>query len=632
MQLASTNFCLVRLQNSMLFCRKLWILAVFLTLHLCRSQTICSKTKISPFNEQDDSISCEAIPYSSLQSIFQITATVNNSTGTLASALTRETRTGALLSEAVNESIQNTTLSTTSPTLGESETIGTHSTETVNSSSSSEKSTAASPVPTKEAKRFNFASTDCAAAILEANAEAKMPSAILSENRDKYMLIKCSVEPKFMVIELCDDISIDTIQLANYEFFSSTFRDVKFSVSSTYPPKGSGWTDLGTFTARNVRTLQSFQVDYPKIWAKYLKVEFLDHYGSEFYCPVSIIRVYGKTMLDEFREERKADDDVLDSTEKEQAEAGAAEDGSAVSSDASHPNATMQTNGSKRAASTGTDMNSAAEGSESKNDGMNQSVGTPQSQISHVTNAHEEALTATQSEHSSVLSGKPTLVNQNVHATNQQESIYRNMYKRLSVLEEKTNQLKAQLANLEKLTVSHFQESNSTLIRVRDEYISLLEVSLSIIHAKQELYDAEGESLTKRVNMLAQDYLLQKRLLVLQSLLLISIIVILSFWKSPFVDRFFRRVSRARHGNSSTTWSPFSDRAAASVEPETPVDEIVGSSSPTFLKRFRNRKVESVLYLDTQQNSLSSNARSSSTEQVSVSGPPKLHARSYTVA
>lgn len=37
------------------------------------------------------------------------------------------------------------------------------------------------------------------------------------------------------------------------------------------------------------------------IWARFMRVDFLKHYGSEFYCPVSVLRVFGKTMMEDLR-------------------------------------------------------------------------------------------------------------------------------------------------------------------------------------------------------------------------------------------------------------------------------------------------------------------------------------------
>jgi hypothetical protein len=154
-------------------------------------------------------------------------------------------------------------------------------------------------------ERTNYASFDCAATILKNNPESKSGSSVLVENKDSYMLNKCSAGNKFLIVELCNDILVDTIVLANYEFFSSIFRHFRISVSDRYPVKMEKWKDLGTFEARNTREVQAFLIENPLIWARYLRIEFLTHYGNEYYCPVSLLRVHGTTMMDEFRHQEE---------------------------------------------------------------------------------------------------------------------------------------------------------------------------------------------------------------------------------------------------------------------------------------------------------------------------------------
>jgi len=155
-------------------------------------------------------------------------------------------------------------------------------------------------------ERFNYASFDCAATVHKTNREVKGSSAILVENKDSYMLNECRAENKFVIIELCDDILVDTVVLANYEFFSSMFKTFRVSVSDRYPVKASGWKELGVFEGKNSREIQAFLVENSQIWARYVKVEFLTHYGAEFYCPISLLRVHGTTMLEEFRAQEEA--------------------------------------------------------------------------------------------------------------------------------------------------------------------------------------------------------------------------------------------------------------------------------------------------------------------------------------
>jgi hypothetical protein len=154
-------------------------------------------------------------------------------------------------------------------------------------------------------ERFNYASFDCAATVLKTNNRAKSSSSVLVENKDSYMLNECSAQNKFVIVELCDDILVDTLVLANYEFFSSMFRHFRISVSDRYPVKMDRWRTLGTFEARNSRDIQAFLITEPQIWARYLRIEFLTHYGNEFYCPISLIRVHGTTMMEQFRREEE---------------------------------------------------------------------------------------------------------------------------------------------------------------------------------------------------------------------------------------------------------------------------------------------------------------------------------------
>lgn len=149
--------------------------------------------------------------------------------------------------------------------------------------------------------KFNYASVDCAATIVKTNSRAKGASSVLVENKDTYLLNQCLVANKFIVIELCQDILLDSVVVGNYEFFSSTFKDIRISVSDRFPT--TQWEVVGEFVAENIRDVQTFAIANPLIWARYLKLDVLSHYGNEFYCPLSIVRVHGKTMMEEFKME-----------------------------------------------------------------------------------------------------------------------------------------------------------------------------------------------------------------------------------------------------------------------------------------------------------------------------------------
>ncbi|XP_045694451.1 SUN domain-containing ossification factor isoform X1 [Phyllostomus hastatus] len=153
--------------------------------------------------------------------------------------------------------------------------------------------------------RNNYASVECGAKILAANPEAKSTSAILIENMDLYMLNPCSTKIWF-VIELCEPIQVKQLDIANYELFSSTPKDFLVSISDRYPT--NKWVKLGTFHGRDERNVQSFPLDeqmyakYVKMFIKYIKVELLSHFGSEHFCPLSLIRVFGTSMVEEYEE------------------------------------------------------------------------------------------------------------------------------------------------------------------------------------------------------------------------------------------------------------------------------------------------------------------------------------------
>ncbi|TNN81483.1 SUN domain-containing ossification factor [Liparis tanakae] len=180
----------------------------------------------------------------------------------------------------------------------------------------------APPTVKKVQKNFNnYASVECGAKILGSNPEAKSTSAVLWENRDMYMLNPCSNKIWF-IIELCEPIQLKQLDIANFELFSSTPKDFLVFISDRYPT--NKWLKLGTFHGRDERTVQSFPLDeqlyakYVKMFTKYIKVELVSHFGAEHFCPLSLIRVFGTSMVEEYEEiadptERTDDqDDDLD--------------------------------------------------------------------------------------------------------------------------------------------------------------------------------------------------------------------------------------------------------------------------------------------------------------------------------
>ncbi|XP_043697874.1 SUN domain-containing protein 4-like [Telopea speciosissima] len=149
-------------------------------------------------------------------------------------------------------------------------------------------------------KEYNYASDSKGAKVLAFNKEVKGASNILSKDKDKYLRNPCSTEEKFVVIELSEETLVDTIEIANFEHYSSNLKDFELLGSLVYPT--DKWIKLGNFTAGNVKHAQRFVLQEPK-WVRYLTFNMLSHYGSEFYCTLSVLEVYGVDAVERMLEE-----------------------------------------------------------------------------------------------------------------------------------------------------------------------------------------------------------------------------------------------------------------------------------------------------------------------------------------
>ncbi|XP_047161735.1 SUN domain-containing protein 4 [Vigna umbellata] len=147
---------------------------------------------------------------------------------------------------------------------------------------------------------YNYASAAKGAKVLSSNKEARGASDILSRNKDKYLRNPCSSEEKFVVIELSEETLVKTIEIANFEHHSSNFKDFELHGSLVYPT--DSWIFLGNFTASNVKQAQRFVLQEQK-WVRYLKLNLQSHYGSEFYCTLSIVEVYGVDAIERMLED-----------------------------------------------------------------------------------------------------------------------------------------------------------------------------------------------------------------------------------------------------------------------------------------------------------------------------------------
>jgi hypothetical protein len=161
------------------------------------------------------------------------------------------------------------------------------------------------------------------------------------------MLNACN-RRNWFIIELCEPIKINQIELANFELFSNVPRLFRVYASERYisqQTNGKDWPQkyfFGLFEAANTRSIQVFTLKDVKqihensstsqesttttttsisstndennnnnnnnstnpviMYAKYVKFEMLTHYGTEHYCPMSLLRIYGTSMAEDEEE------------------------------------------------------------------------------------------------------------------------------------------------------------------------------------------------------------------------------------------------------------------------------------------------------------------------------------------
>ncbi|CAG7903646.1 unnamed protein product [Brassica rapa] len=149
-------------------------------------------------------------------------------------------------------------------------------------------------------KEYNYAAASKGAKVLSSNKESKGATSILSPDNDKYLMNPCSTEDKFVVIELSEETLVNTIKIANFEHYSSNLKEFEILGTLVYP--SDAWVHLGNFTALNMKNEQNFTLVDPQ-WVRYLKVNFLSHYGSEFYCTLSLLEVYGVDAVERMLED-----------------------------------------------------------------------------------------------------------------------------------------------------------------------------------------------------------------------------------------------------------------------------------------------------------------------------------------
>ncbi|WKY17130.1 hypothetical protein Q1695_001615 [Nippostrongylus brasiliensis] len=161
-------------------------------------------------------------------------------------------------------------------------------------------------LPPGSAATRNYASKECGAKVLLSNPEAENTKAILNEKeKDEYMRNPCEkAKNKFVVVELCETIQPRSIELANYELFSSGPKTIRLWSAERFPT--GEWQLLTELNAVDSRQIQQFPVPTNGVYVKFMKVELVSHYGNEHYCTLSVLKILGISMVDEYEAEAEA--------------------------------------------------------------------------------------------------------------------------------------------------------------------------------------------------------------------------------------------------------------------------------------------------------------------------------------
>lgn len=109
-------------------------------------------------------------------------------------------------------------------------------------------------------RQKNYASPDCGAKILAANAEAEHTSAVLDPARDEYFLSICSAKIWF-VVELCEAIQAQRVGfpylLVHFALYSKLLSlRLRLRISSYFPRRLRTFEFISVIAIRHVNGLQ----------------------------------------------------------------------------------------------------------------------------------------------------------------------------------------------------------------------------------------------------------------------------------------------------------------------------------------------------------------------------------------
>ena len=115
------------------------------------------------------------------------------------------------------------------------------------------------------------------------------------------MLTPCKADQHWVTIELCDEIRVEAIDIAMWEFFSGIIREVRLSGRN----EEDEFSFVGSFATKNARGSQTFFLPSATPFYRFIRLDFPTYYGTEYYCPISQVKIYGMNQMDAFRWEQK---------------------------------------------------------------------------------------------------------------------------------------------------------------------------------------------------------------------------------------------------------------------------------------------------------------------------------------
>lgn len=152
-------------------------------------------------------------------------------------------------------------------------------------------------------KPFNFAAADAGARVLAYSEGVVGARNVLIGSVDKYLLAPCEgaglAGSRWVDLELSEDVILESVETANFEYYSSSARKVAVLGAGSYPPKK--WNVLGVFDFHNIKTVQRFQIS-KRVVTRFLRVVYAGKQGNEYYCPVSTIRAFGKNLIADWKD------------------------------------------------------------------------------------------------------------------------------------------------------------------------------------------------------------------------------------------------------------------------------------------------------------------------------------------